>query len=435
MCQIDEASMNPPTQLQEGQIIAGHYLLLSHLADGGEGQLWKAKNIQTARVVVLKLLHPELREDPEARARLLREGRAYGLLNDPDGVVPTQDVEPNEGGVDGPFFVMNFLDGKTLREHFRAGGCAPLPEHELTALWRRVCEVVGELHDRGAVHRDISPRNLFLLKTGGVRLLDLGLALIPRPSGQGYEPHERGKVGTPGYCAPELSDSFSGDARSDIYSMGAVFYELATGATLEVPGHDKRGRVKATLRPRVVEPSVSPLVEKVLLKCLMFRPADRYRSVGELAQALSPKPTRVRPLPLLAAIAAPLCLGGGYYLGERGVPDAVAVEASDTPAPSPARSNPPVVIAPTPAEVPSAASAPAAAPSPQVAAVEPEPPKDAQGAARAKGRPRQATPTDKAPIPAKGAAEEPGPMLPIEDVFKPIPMRGPTRIEIRSEVK
>ena len=194
-----------------------------------------ADDLHTNQAVLLKF--PAHHEEDSERERIKREARAYHLLSGVPGLPKFLGYEENEGHPMGPFFAMEFLAGKTLFKYLKKRA---FPESQVIEVARTLCQILDKIHDRGIVHRDISINNVLLLDgTNAVRLIDFGLALIPNEAGV-YDSYDAGRVGTFATRAPEVLDSFPGDARSDIYSLGQLLYQMANGlqdkAVQKMPG-------------------------------------------------------------------------------------------------------------------------------------------------------------------------------------------------------
>src|SRR5439155_23308474 len=202
----------------------GRYRVLRRLGRGGMGDVFAAFDPQLQREVAGKVLRPHLADDPGARIRFVREARAAAAVQH-DNVLPVHEV----GEADGvPFLVMPLLAGETLAARLRRDG--PLPPADVARLGRDAAAGLAAAHARGLVHRDVKPSNLWIETVSGgwrVRVLDFGLARAAaddRLTGTGLSP------GTPGYMSPEQAEGSPAlDPRTDLFSLGAVLYEAATG--------------------------------------------------------------------------------------------------------------------------------------------------------------------------------------------------------------
>jgi serine/threonine-protein kinase len=242
--------------------------------------------------VAIKLLDPKVVEDSEIVVRFMREARALAKLRS-DHVVRVTDVGTWEGI--GPYIVMEYLEGTDLKVVLSERG--PLPVAEAVDYLLEAVDAIAEAHLHGIVHRDLKPSNLFLasLPEGGriVKVLDFGISKMHFMDEPSNLTASAVLIGTPAYMSPEqLKSAKDVDARADIWSLGVVLFELLAGETPfggktigEVFFNIAEGRPK-TLRER--RPDVPALLEGVLSRCLRRDPAERYRSVGELAQALAP---------------------------------------------------------------------------------------------------------------------------------------------------
>jgi serine/threonine-protein kinase len=285
------------------------YTLTRLHATGGIGRVWLARDASLGRDVALKELRRERAAHPAVVARFLREAQVTGQLEHP-GVVPVYEVGRRPD--DQPFYTMRFVRGRTLAEAVAAyhgrrgrGAAGPLELRELLTAFVGVCQAVAYAHSRGVLHRDLKPQNVVLGDYGEVIVLDWGLAKVTGESegepaadrapvalaGEGSrEETVAGQVlGTPAYMAPEQAEGRLDllDARTDVYGLGAVLYEVLSG---QAPFHG--GGMATVLRqvvhdapapPRAAVPAVPRALEAVCLQALARRPADRYPTVLELA--------------------------------------------------------------------------------------------------------------------------------------------------------
>jgi predicted Ser/Thr protein kinase len=240
--------------------------VLELIDKGGMGAVYKARQRGLDRVVAVKVLSPEVCGDPTFASRFTREAQALGRLNHPH-IVTVYDF----GQVDGFFyFVMEYVDGVTLREALRTGSMSPA---EALAIVPQICEALQYAHDEGIVHRDIKPENILLDRRGRVKIADFGLAKL-----LGADPAELSLTGTHQvmgtlrYMAPEqMEGSSQVDHRADIYSLGVVFYELLTG---ELP----MGR----FAPPSKKVQIDVRLDEVVLRALEREPQQRYQQVSEV---------------------------------------------------------------------------------------------------------------------------------------------------------
>lgn len=270
-----------------GETLAGKYRVERILGRGGMGVVVAARHLELDERVAIKFL---LRKnDPIAVERFLREARAAAKVKS-QHVCRAYDVGRLETGE--PYLVMEYLDGVDLAERLAAGG--PLGV-ELVARWIiEVCAALGEAHAHGIVHRDLKPANLFLAKrsdgTEHVKLLDFGISKLPSAEGMTAT---SATMGTPIYMSPEQVESARDvDARTDVWSLGVIMYELVSGK----PPFAGDSLIQLSVNIRESEaPSLSGVApdvpagfEAIVAKCLAKDPAARWGSVGELASALAP---------------------------------------------------------------------------------------------------------------------------------------------------
>jgi serine/threonine-protein kinase len=270
----------------------GQYRLCRLIGAGGMGEVYLAEHQMMKRPVAIKLIHPGKAADPQALARFEREVRATAKLSHWN-TIEIFDYGRTEDGTF--YYVMEYLPGLSLSDLVDKHG--PLPPARAIHMLAQTCDALAEAHGRGLIHRDIKPGNIFSAQRGGyydvAKLLDFGLA---KPISSGTAPvqltQEGSITGSPLFMSPEqaLGDN-EPDARSDVYSLGAVAYYLLTGAP-PFDGDKPLRIILAHAHDPVPPPSrlrseIPADLEKVVLRCLAKNPADRYQSALELRQALA----------------------------------------------------------------------------------------------------------------------------------------------------
>jgi serine/threonine protein kinase/Tfp pilus assembly protein PilF len=276
----------PETITPRATAASGRYQLLEELGRGGMGVVLKARDRRLARLVALKFLHAADAADAQNRERFEREARSASAVSHPR-LCTIYEVGEDEGR---PFLAMELLEGATLAERLRPG---PLPMTELLEVALQIAEGMEAIHAAGIIHRDLKPANVFLT-AAGVKILDFGLAKIGLASEatlDGFQTQPGALLGTIAYMAPEQARGESLDSRADVFSCGAVLYEMATGQPAF--GREAAGLIFDSLlnreppRPSSVNPAVPAELETVIARALAKDPAQRYPSMGALRDDLA----------------------------------------------------------------------------------------------------------------------------------------------------
>jgi tRNA A-37 threonylcarbamoyl transferase component Bud32/tetratricopeptide (TPR) repeat protein len=262
----------------------GAYRIVEKLGQGGMATVYKAYHAALDRYVAIKVMHPAFMEDPNFLARFQREARIVAKLDHPN-IIPIYDFAEHNGH---PYLVMRFVEGETLKARIEDG---PLDKDEILRIAQAIGEALTYAHKQGILHRDIKPSNVLLTPEGGVYLTDFGLARMAE-AGESTLSRDM-MVGTPQYISPEQAKGIRElDARTDVYSLGVVLYELLVGRapfTADTPYAIIHDHIFTPLPlPRQLNPDLPEPTERVLLKALAKEPADRFQSVEELSAALEP---------------------------------------------------------------------------------------------------------------------------------------------------
>lgn len=269
----------------------GHYKILQKIGSGGMGDVYLAEDATLDRKVALKVLPSELADDPERRARFTREAKAVAALNHPN-IVTVHSVEEVAGV---HFITMELVKGKTLAEMLPGKGFALRKFFEIAI---PLVDAIGAAHQAGITHRDLKLANVMVGEDGRVKVLDFGLAKpsFEFSSGSGHElstqsaTQEGHIVGTPAYMSPEQAEGKPVDARSDIFSLGIVFYEMLTGERPFGGGTAASllsSILMTTERPvNEVQPGIPRELARLIHRCLAKNPLNRYQSAIDLRHHL-----------------------------------------------------------------------------------------------------------------------------------------------------
>jgi len=269
----------------------GPYEIVSRLGAGGMGEVYRARDERLGRDVAVKVLLPSVSTDPDRVRRFEQEARAAGLLNHPN-ITAVYDVGSSEGSL---YVVSELLEGETLGSLLAVG---PVPVRKAVDYALQIAHGLGAAHERGIVHRDLKPDNLFVTKSGRVKILDFGLAKLGEPARE----HDRAAtptsagtepgvvLGTLGYMSPEQVRGRPTDPRSDIFSFGTILYEMLSGKPA-FPGASPADTMSGILKEDPLDSaetsrSIPPGLERVIRHCIEKNPEERFRSAHDLAFAL-----------------------------------------------------------------------------------------------------------------------------------------------------
>src|ERR1700730_6207368 len=253
-----------------------HFRVIEKLGAGGMGVVYKAVDIRLDRPVALKFLPDNMVQDSQALERFRREARATSALNHP-GICTIYDIGEQDGRA---FIAMEFIDGETLRSHIHGKA---LPLEEMLKLGIQIAKALDAAHAEGIIHRDIKPDNIFVTKRGQAKVLDFGLAkLVPKgiasadADSGGEVPGSTSMVGiisgTPSYMSPEQVRGDNLDERTDIFSLGLLLYEMATGRQAFSGGTG--GKIieavltRSPIPARTINPHTPPQLEEIINKAL-----------------------------------------------------------------------------------------------------------------------------------------------------------------------
>ena len=279
---FDSPRVDFPHEVIVGQML-GHYRLVEQISTGGMGVVYRAHDEHLEREVALKVLAPASLHDAVAGKRFHNEALILSKLNHPN-IITVHDFDTQDG-ID--FLIMEYVPGQTLSARLETG---PLTQEEVLHIGKQIAAAVQEAHDYCIIHRDLKPQNVMLTPRGQVKVADFGLAKLAfpviDPAATINVSRDLAVVGTLPYMPPEQLRGEPADFRSDIYSAGAVLYELATGRRAFPETHGSR-LVDSILHEIPRSPStltqwVSRAFETVVLKCLEKEPARRYQSAAEL---------------------------------------------------------------------------------------------------------------------------------------------------------
>ena len=278
----NKARGNPGRDLSVGDALDDRFEITDVIAKSGMASLFKANDRKTGAAVALKVPYLQIESDIAGFDRFRREEEIGLRLNHPY-ILKIIPVEKKSR----PYIAMEYLEGQTLSELLK--NVRPLPEPDAVRIASRICEALEYMHQHNVVHRDLKPQNIMLCNDGSIRIMDFGIAKAldsRRLTFVGFTP----AMGTPDYMAPEQVRGSRGDPRTDIYSLGAILYEMVTG---EPPFGGDSAYVIMNARvtgdpaaPRKLNPKITPVLEEIILHAMERDPKRRYQSAAEMKAEL-----------------------------------------------------------------------------------------------------------------------------------------------------
>jgi serine/threonine-protein kinase len=271
----------------------GSHEITALLGKGGMGEVYRARDTKLKREVAIKILPDEFSRDPERVSRFQREAEVLASLNHP-GIAAIYDLQEAN---DTRFLVLELVEGETLAERIQRG---PIPVDEALDIARRICEALEAAHEKGVVHRDLKPANVKVMADGRVKVLDFGLAKAMDPSPVDgtlsnsptltIGATEAGVIlGTAAYMSPEQAKGFQVDTRSDIFSFGALLYEMISGRPAFQGDTVQEILASVLIRDAdfaLLPPNLNPRIQELLQRCLQKNPKKRWQAVGDLRAEL-----------------------------------------------------------------------------------------------------------------------------------------------------
>jgi eukaryotic-like serine/threonine-protein kinase len=265
------------------RLLSERYELGETLGYGGMSEVHRGRDVRLGRDVAVKVLRADLARDPQFQLRFRREAQNAAALNHPAivAVYDTGETRTEYGPL--PYIVMEYVDGRTLRDIVKTEG--PMPPRRAMEIMADVCAALDFSHRNGIIHRDVKPANVMITRTGAVKVMDFGIARA-LGDGQAAVTQTAAVIGTAQYLSPEQARGESVDARSDVYATGCVLYELLTGEppfTGDSPVAVAYQHVREDPRPpSALNPRINPVLDAVVLRAMSKNPANRYQSAAEM---------------------------------------------------------------------------------------------------------------------------------------------------------
>jgi serine/threonine-protein kinase len=306
------------------QVLGERYEIGGVLGRGGMAEVHRGRDLRLGREVAVKVLRSDLARDPSFQVRFRREAQASASLNHPAIVAVYDTGEDRTGTGATPYIVMEYVEGETLRDVLRREG--RLDPERAMSLTADICGALDFSHRNGIVHRDVKPGNVMLTPQGAVKVMDFGIARAVSDSAATMT-STAAVIGTAQYLSPEQARGEAVDARSDVYSVGCMLYELVTGAppfTGDSPVSVAYQHVREDPRlPSSINPEIPPALDAILLKAMSKNPANRYQSAAEMRNDLlrAIAGQRVEATPVMGDVEKTTLLGAapaGYAQGYDG---------------------------------------------------------------------------------------------------------------------
>jgi tRNA A-37 threonylcarbamoyl transferase component Bud32 len=299
-CFVDKAELQPVPDPRIGTLLKGRYMIEAALGEGGMAIVYRARNTLVERPVAVKVMNPHLAKDVGLKERFRREAKNAAAVAHPN-IIDIYDYGETDDGT--PFLVMELLDGQPLNHIVEKG---PIPASEVAALGVQVARGLARAHDFSVIHRDLKPENIFISKTldGGpsvAKILDFGIARSMNDS----RLTNMGEIfGTPQYMAPERVTTTDAGASADLYALGVILFEMATGRlpfeSDDVPGFFIKHLQDPPPRPSELVAGVPPALEALILSLLAKKPEERpvdAHAVMRALESLAPKQPAPPPIP------------------------------------------------------------------------------------------------------------------------------------------
>lgn len=319
-----------------GRLLDGRYRVLGRVGRGGMGVVYRAEDERLDRAVALKVLRADLAHDPVARSRFVREAKSAARLAHPGVVAVLDQGVDHDGGTETAYLVMELVDGRTLRDVVLDKGA--LTPGEALAVTADVLDALAEAHRKGVLHRDVKTANVLVADDGRVKVADFGLARAASSSGQSTTVGMGDLMGTAEYLAPEQLEAGETDARSDVYGVGVMLFEMLTGAppfTGDSPFTIAYKHVhEAVPPPSTKVPGLPAALDALVLDALAKDPDERPGDAGEMLEQLRAVRSSLTAEQLAtraARPAAPATPGSTTRLGAVAAQDPTGDAAGDPP--------------------------------------------------------------------------------------------------------